>query len=497
MSTNVSTLSAQISSHRQQHQRDKDPSLHRRPPIPVQSSPVRSQSQSLPRNNSASLIRRLVNAKRRGSVVSQTASSPVSIPNATSDASVCSLSPAMSFLSMLGTPKVGSLDVSLDFAHGVYEEGDQIANYTLTKEIGCGSFSRVFLAHDSISNKNYAIKILRKPNTCSPIHSPTYSLENSMDTLSMKGRISIPNYHARDAGKGRAVSSPQSSFQTLPGPTSIYAKDRNDAADNARQLMDKETRIWASLDHPNILCMHEVLELDDAVCIVSEHAAGGSLLDYLTSRGCASERVARHMFLQLAQAVSYMHKTAGVIHRDLKCENVLVLEDWEQKNAEAGNNNKEWIPTLKIADFGLSEFIRDDSTDDCASPTSPTAPPLERRLSTSSCAVGSLHYCAPEDLQEAASDGAMNGASSDVWALGCILYAMLTGALPFNDGFLPRLQQTIMNGTYDASRLESCDVSDGAQQLLKGIFCVDVPQRFTIEDVLASEWLQGCGEVEG
>ncbi|KAJ3408414.1 hypothetical protein HDU80_005735 [Chytriomyces hyalinus] len=453
----------------------------------------------MPRTNSASLLRRLVNAKRRGSAVSQTASSPVSIPNA-SDASVCS-SPAMSFLSMLGTPRVGSLDVSLDFERGVYEEGDQIANYTLVKELGYGSFSRVFLAHDSISNQHFAIKILRKPNTRSPIQSPTYSLQNSTESLTMRGRISIPNYHPRDSAKAPAASR-QSSFQTLPGPTSIYSKDRNDAIDNARQLMDKETRIWASLDHPNILCMHEVMELDDAVCIVSEHAAGGSLLDYLTSRGCVAEHVARPMFLQLAQAVSYMHKTASVIHRDLKCENVLVLEDWENSAAPPSASTSspeaklcdEWIPTLKIADFGLSEFIRDNQTLECASPTSPA--PLERSLSSSSCGVGSLHYCAPEDLQEAAADGAVNGKSSDVWALGCILYAMLTGSLPFNDGFLPRLQQTIMNGTYDVSRLESCDVSDGAQQLLKGIFCVDVLQRFTIEDVLASKWLQDCGELE-
>ncbi|KAI8842201.1 kinase-like domain-containing protein [Chytriomyces cf. hyalinus JEL632] len=487
MSSNVSTLSAQITNH----QRDRDPSQHRRPPIPAQ-SPVHSQSHSMPRTNSTSLLRRLVNAKRRGSAVSQTASSPVSIPNA-SDASICS-SPAMSFLSMLGTPRVGSLDVSLDFERGVYEEGDQIANYTLVKEIGYGSFSRVFLAHDSISNQHFAIKILRKPNTRSPIQSPTCSLQNSMESLTMQGRISIPNYHTRDSAAKAPAVSPQSSFQTLPGPTSIYSKDRNDAIDNARQLMDKETRIWASLDHPNILCMHEVMELDDAVCIVSEQAAGGSLLDYLTSRGCMPERVARPMFLQLAQAVSYMHKTAGVIHRDLKCENVLVLEDWENSATPArAKLRDEWIPTLKIADFGLSEFIRDNQTLECASTTSPA--PLERSLSSSSCGVGSLHYCAPEDLQET-TDGAMNGKSSDVWALGCILYAILTGTLPFNDGFLPRLQQTIMTGTYDASRLESCDVSDGAQQLLKGIFCVDVAQRFTIEDVLASKWLQEL-EVEG
>ncbi|KAJ3252020.1 hypothetical protein HDU77_005482 [Chytriomyces hyalinus] len=410
----------------------------------------------------------------------------------------------MSFLSMLGTPRVGSLDVSLDFSRGVYEEGDQIANYTLIKEIGYGSFSRVFLAHDSISNQNFAIKILRKPDSLSPIQSPMYSLQNSMDSLSMQGRINIPNYQPHEnsnyqthASSEKAPSNSQPSpFQSPHGPTSIYSKDQNEAVDNARQLMDKETRIWASLDHPNILSMYEVMELDDAVCIVTEYAAGGSLLDYLTKRGRTAEHIARPMFLQLAEAVNYMHKTVGIVHRDLKCENVLVLEDWKNgvpQNAAAQNKLcGEWIPTLKIIDFGLSEFIGDDQNLDCISPTSPAS--LTRTLSSSSFGVGSLHYCAPEDLREAA--GAKNGESSDVWALGCILYAILTGSLPFNDGFLPRLQQTILNGTYDASRLASCGVSDGAQDLLKGIFCVDVSQRFTIGDVLASKWLQDSGEVE-
>ncbi|KAI8608001.1 kinase-like domain-containing protein [Chytriomyces sp. MP71] len=248
--------------------------------------------------------------------------------------------------------------------------------------------------------------------------------------------------------------------------------------------MDKETRIWASLDHPHILSMYEVMELDDALCIVSELAQGGSLLSFLAQRGALPEPLARALFAQVAGAVHYMHAVARVVHRDIKCENILVLEDWKANAgfARSDQDTSEWTPTLKLADFGLSDWIGQE----------PHVPGASRSLaspSAESFGVGSLHYCAPEDLKGCKARA--TGEASDVWALGCVLFAMVTGGLPFNDGFLPRLQMTIVNGTYDAARLDAVGASAGLKELVKRVFEVDVEDRCTMEDMMGCEWMKG------
>ncbi|ORY45762.1 kinase-like protein [Rhizoclosmatium globosum] len=236
------------------------------------------------------------------------------------------------------------------------------------------------------------------------------------------------------------------------------------------------------------------MEVDDALCIVSELCHGGSLLDYLTIKGrITEEAVVKALVRQLAEAVLYLHSEANIVHRDLKLENVMILEDW--KSMGSGSLDKlgnEFVPTLKICDFGLSDFIHgdiaeedEDEDEDAFDKVLPSSPACS---STASFGVGSLHYCSPEDLRGTVTSA--NGESSDVWALGCIIYALVTGGLPFNDGFLPRLQQSIMQGGYDAERLERCGCSDEVKSLIKGIFEVDVGKRVSLKELLNGPWLR-------
>ncbi|KAJ3252731.1 Serine/threonine-protein kinase par-1, partial [Borealophlyctis nickersoniae] len=191
-----------------------------------------------------------------------------------------------------------------------------------------------------------------------------------------------------------------------------------------------ETHIWSRLDHPNIIKMLDVLDTDDAVFVVSELASGGSLLDYIKEHGKLDQAEARNIFIQVASALSYLHDVADVIHRDIKLENIVRFSDG----------------TVKLVDFGLSI--------DLSTPPSPTSP------SSNSTIQCSLPYCPPELLR---NPPASPSPAQDAWALGCVLYAMLTGALPFTDDYAPRLQSAILNGRWDRGRLERCGVGEAAR----------------------------------
>ncbi|KAJ3141975.1 hypothetical protein HK100_004456 [Physocladia obscura] len=394
----------------------------------------------------ASLPRRFVPVSRRGSTVQTVSTSPISAVS----------SPAASFLSLFSAAS------ELTPNRGIYNNGDQIGEWFLKKEIGHGSFSRVFEAeHSEKQNKKAAIKIIRKPT-----QSTFTSRSNSFDTFTIAKQISTATLE---------------NYKHIP-----IVDDNKDNADTdankVEKMMDKETRIWSCLKHPNILQILDVMEVDDALCIVSELAEGGTLLDFLGARGSnLSENTVAAMFRQLVNAVSYLHSEAGIVHRDLKLENVMILEDWKS------TNENEWIPTLKVIDFGLSDYINNSDYDDHQDTAIIANSPSTSTSSLTSVGVGSLHYCSPEDLRGLSTG--QTSESSDVWALGCVLYAMLTGSLPFNDGFLPRLQQTIINGKYDTSKLDRANRCKAVQSLMAGIFQVDVKKRLSVSDILNSEWM--------
>ncbi|KAJ3205564.1 hypothetical protein HDU67_008772, partial [Dinochytrium kinnereticum] len=362
-----------------------------------------------------------VNIKRKGSV-------DVSPITSVSYSSL-SPSPAVSFLSSLV-----DLSNASKPPRGVYFEGDQIGDWILGREIGYGSFSRVFEAVPAVidaahPDRKVAIKVVRK------VQDDPLSKSSSMtDLLGM-----TPSAHAS-------------------GNMNASVGANNGALEDVQRILEHETAVWGKLDHPNIVGMIEVMDVDDAMFVVSELAEGGTLLEYLTKRGGGlPEPEARRLFRQIASAVRYLHEEAHVVHRDIKCENVLLTY-------EEGSH----LPTAKLADFGLSDHIT----------TSPPLSPASLVASDPIFCQGSLHYCAPEELRAQMA----KHPASDVWSLGCVLYAMLTGGLPFNDGYLPRLQVLIINGRYDAGRLERLGVSREARELVAGMLRVRVEGRMGIKE---------------
>ena len=165
------------------------------------------------------------------------------------------------------------------------------------------------------------------------------------------------------------------------------------------------------------------------------------LFDYIVTRGKLMEDEARRIFQQIISGVEYCH-LQRVVHRDLKPENLLI-------DGETGNS------IIKIADFGLSNFMKDG------------------KFLATSC--GSPNYAAPEVI----SGSLYAGPEVDVWSCGVILYALLCGSLPFDDENIPNLFRKIKGGIYSLPPT----LPDGARDLIPRMLVVDPMRRYTVPEI--------------
>src|SRR5271155_1984414 len=196
-------------------------------------------------------------------------------------------------------------------------------------------------------------------------------------------------YRAKDTRLGRDVA-----IKVLPEG---FAKD----ADRLRRF-EQEARTVATLNHPNILAIHDIGEHNGAPFLVSELLEGRSLREELNN-GALPLRRAVEYGTQIAQGLAAAHDK-GIVHRDLKPENIFVTQDGR----------------VKILDFGLAKLVKPE-----AAPGDGAT--LEAVPGTSMGVVlGTVGYMSPEQVKGEAAD-----ARSDIFALGTILYEMLSGERAF------------------------------------------------------------------
>lgn len=152
-----------------------------------------------------------------------------------------------------------------------------------------------------------------------------------------------------------------------------------------------ESKAVALLSHPNIVRVYDVSLSDRQPCIVMEYINGITLKDYIQQQGRVRWKEAVHFTVQTLRALQHAHDN-GIVHRDIKPQNIMLLADG----------------TIKITDFGIARFARATSH------------------TITDKAIGSVHYISPEQAQGAETD-----AKTDIYSVGVILYEMLTGRVPF------------------------------------------------------------------
>jgi WD40 repeat protein/serine/threonine protein kinase len=177
-----------------------------------------------------------------------------------------------------------------------------------------------------------------------------------------------------------------------------------------------EAEAMARLKHPNIIPIYAVGELDGRPYFVMEYAAGGSLRDRLGDEPLAPD-VAARLVKTLARAMHYAHQR-GVIHRDLTPGNVLLAPPQAPPRVNDADATAPGVPGLagvpKVSDFGLAKFLDQRG--------------VQTSVTVSGEALGTPRYMAPEQAAGRLSD---IGTLTDVYALGAILYGLLSGRAPF------------------------------------------------------------------
>lgn len=280
----------------------------------------------------------------------------------------------------------------------------------------------------------------------------------------------------------------------------------------ARKRLNHEAQIWASLCHEHTLPLFFAEHTPYADFFFSLFCPAGSLYDILLRDGrpALPHDDTGMMFRQIVRGVRYLHEVAGYVHRDIKLENVLVDE----------------MGICRICDFGMTRKIGEVDDDEplcdaddhsgthrhrstshisaksnrlsitrhhgprrhrISTPIGENPPPVH---ASHAFQQGSLPYASPELLQPKASRFTGANPAQDIWALGVLLYGLLTGRLPFFDSFEPRLQMKILHGVYDMPS----GISRGTEHVLRGCLERSVRIRWTIATVDEMAWGVGLDD---
>lgn len=198
-----------------------------------------------------------------------------------------------------------------------------------------------------------------------------------------------------------------------------------------------ESQAVAMLSHPNIVAVYDVSSSEHANYIVMELIEGITLKQYISRRGALSWKEALHFASQIARALTHAHEK-GIIHRDIKPQNVMILKD----------------ANIKVSDFGIASL---ENT----------------KKEAEGQAVGSVHYIAPEQAKGYPAD-----ARSDVYSLGIVMYEMLTGMQPY-DGKTPQeIAIKHITGEYIPPRKLRPDIPEELERITMKAMNADIDKRY-------------------
>lgn len=226
--------------------------------------------------------------------------------------------------------------------------------------------------------------------------------------------------------------------------------DKKNLKPNFKQALLNEINILRSLDHPNVIKLYEIHDLDNEICLVMDFVKGGELLKKLNSRGVYSEAECAIILKSLLQIVLYL-QSKGIAHKDLKLENIL-LEDPND------------ISSLVLIDFGLASTFNSE---------------------TISKSCGTPGYIAPELLNKTFNN---LPEKIDVFSVGCIFHKLLTGNSPFYGLNLKEVAKANGEGNVNYNSIALSFISPCAKNLLQRLLEKDPLKRCSAKEALDHEF---------
>lgn len=261
--------------------------------------------------------------------------------------------------------------------------GKTISHYKIIEKIAEGSMGKVFLAEDTVLNREVALKFLPKKFSQNKI---------------------------------------------------------------AKERFIREARAASVLDHPNICVIHEIGETDDNQLFISMNYYSGETLREKLLDGPLSVKETLKYITQIAKGLESAHEK-GIIHCDIKPENILITEDG----------------TPKIVDFGIAKVCCDV------------------KLINNENASGTIAYMSPEQVENTNID-----TRSDIWSLGVVFYEMLTGQVPFKDTFKNAIMYSIMNEEPESITSINSNIPPKLGKIVRQMLNKIPDQRYqTVTDLLA------------
>ena len=254
----------------------------------------------------------------------------------------------------------------------------------------------------------------------------------------------------REIGRGSFAVVYSAVYERCQCPVAIKVFDNRIWEDPEElEYVRKEFELQKSVTHPLIPKAHEMFVFAGKLCVVMELVEGSTLLDYANAYGTISEARARRLMGQLVLIIEYLHTELGIVHRDIKCENLIIDNQ--------GN--------IHLIDFGFARRCEQNYLG-------------ENQWFLTTC--GSPAYVAPEIIENRPYNFLV-----DIWSMGVVLYAILCGRLPFENTNISKMLEMVVKTEpeYPPSMSVAC------HDLLKRMMSKDAATRIGIKEIKEHPWI--------